>query len=230
MVMLESEFDSEIIEEGKKKESPYTSSGHMHVAKLLVFGGLNQRYCSNEIWSAEIQMMKEGRETWGDGFDEDGDGGGGGGGGGMTASSPAGGKRRSGRSSVSGEEFELVNRELMKERKLKILAEERLIGERKLKQNGLAEIERLKTMVIRLEEDMTQTRVKAEEKVERVRASGEEDRKQLGALREELDESRRLLSLMDLSGQIRTKAWKQKAKDAEEKLAKMMMSHDNCEE
>ena len=221
MVVLESataaEFEAELVEEGKKKKkNPYTSSGHVHVAKLLVFGGLNQRYCSNEIWSAEIQMMRDGRETWGDGFDDEG-----GEGMALAASSPS---KKRGRSSVSGEEFELVNRELMKERKLKILAEERLIAVRKEKQNGLAEIERLKAKVIRVEEDMVRTRKEANEKVERVRVSGEEDRKQLDALRQELDESRRLLSLMDLSGQMRTKVWQQKAKDAEEKLEKMTSS------
>ena len=99
-----------------------------------------------------------------------------------------------------------------------------MIAVRKQKQNGLAEIERLKAKVIRVEEDMVRTRKEANEKVERVRVSGEEDRKQLDALREELDESRRLLSLMDLSGQMRTKVWQQKAKDAEEKLEKIMSS------
>ena len=214
MVVLDTKFDAEAQTEGKEPtESPYTSSNHIHVCKLLIFGGLNQRYCSNEIWSAEIQMMKDGRETWGDGFD-DADG----------SSPPAlsagtsSGARKKGRSSVSGDEFETVNRELMKERKLKIIAEERLIAERKLKQKGLAKIEQLESQLTRLEEDMLQARKETEAQVERVRQAGIEDRNQLSVLREELSESRRLLSLMDLSGQIRVKAWQQRALEAEERL------------
>ena len=111
MVVLENNFEAELQEEGlATKEDPYTSSNTIHVCKLLIFGGLNQRYCSNEIWSAEIQMMKDGRETWGDGFDDE-----------QPPAWATGGdassSRKKGRSSVSGEEFETVNRELMKERK-----------------------------------------------------------------------------------------------------------------
>ena len=108
----------------------------------------------------------------------------------------------------------------MKERKLKILAEERLIAERKLKQLGLEEIARLKRTVSQARESMVRTTREADAKVARVKESGEEDRRQLDVLRNELDESRRLLSLMDLSGQVRVRAWQQRAEDAEEKLAR----------
>ena len=54
-----------------KKRAPYPKKNHVHVATLLVFGGLNKHYCSSEIWAAEIQMMRRGRDTWGDGFDSE---------------------------------------------------------------------------------------------------------------------------------------------------------------
>jgi hypothetical protein len=219
MVLLPTPFESKAPLEGGRKteeDSPYTSSNHVHVCKMLIFGGLNARYCSNEIWSAELQMMKTGRETWGDGFDDAGDGGG------MhsSSSSSSSPQQKRNRKSVSGDEFEQVNRELMKERKLKILAEERLIAERKVKQLGLEEIARLKRTVSQARERMVQTTREADAKVARVKESGEEDRRQLDVLRNELDESRRLLSLMDLSGQVRVRAWQQRAEDAEEKLAR----------
>jgi hypothetical protein len=209
MVLLEAPFQAQ-----EKTNDPYTSSNHVHVCKLLIFGGLNSRYCSNEIWSAEIQMMKSGRETWGDGFDD-------GIIGGMGSSNESPSKKRSTKRSVSGQEFEEVNRELMKERKLKILAEERLIAERKLKQQALEEINRLKSRVEQIEKDMMRTRREAELKVERVVQSGENDRRQLDVLRGELDEKGRLLGLMDLRGQIRVKQWQKRAADAEEKLEKL---------
>ena len=82
----------------------------------------------------------------------------------------------------------------------------------------MEKIARLQSQLERVEEDMVRTRKDADAKIERVRASGIEDRKQIDVLREELSESRRLLSLMDLSGQIRVRAWQQRAVEAEERL------------
>jgi hypothetical protein len=199
-----------------KKRAPYPKQNHIHVATLLVFGGLNQHYCSSEIWAAEIQMMRRGRDTWGDGFDGE-----------MAAlgavvngggNSPS---RRRRAPDVPAAEFEEVNRALMLERKGKIRAEEALIAERKLKQNALAEVKRLKGRVDATETTMAKVRREAQAQVERVRRDGEAERAQLDRLRAELDESRHLLSMMDLQGSLRVRAWQEKAQAAERELARM---------
>ncbi len=198
-----------------KKRAPYPKQNHVHVATLLVFGGLNQHYCSSEVWSAEIQMMRRGRDTWGDGFDGE-----------MAAlgavvndnNSPS---RRRRAPDVPAAEFEEVNRALMLERKAKIRAEEALIAERKLKQDALAEVQRLKGSVEAAETTTAEVRREAQAQIERVRGDGEAERAQLERLRVELDESRHLLSMMDLQGSLRVRAWQEKAQAAERELARV---------
>ena len=201
-----------------KKRAPYPKQNYVHVATLLVFGGLNQHYCSSEIWAAEIQMMRRGRETWGDGFDSE-----------MAAlgagaddtGSPSPGRRLRA-PDVPASQFEEVNRALMLERKAKIRAEEMLIAERKLKQDALTEVKRLRGCVEAAETTMAEVRREAQAQVERVRREGENERVQLERLRAELDESRHLLSMMDLQGSLRVRAWQEKAQAAEKELARVL--------
>ena len=49
-----------------------------------------------------------------------------------------------------------------------------------MKQVALEKIERLQSQLERVEDDMVRTRKEADAKIERVRASGIEDRKQIG--------------------------------------------------
>ena len=194
-----------------KRRAPYPKHNHVHIGTLLVFGGLNNHYCSSEIWAAEIQMMRRGRETWGDGFDNE-----------MAAlgavvESPERSRRRRA-PDVPAAQFEEVNRALMHERKAKIRAEEALIAERKLKQEALAEVRRLKAHIEEAEVTTAQVRKEAQAQIDRVRREGEEERAHLERLRTELDESRHLLSMMDLQGSLRVRAWKEKAEAAEQEL------------